>query len=128
MLSFKGMRFSIEVILVCIRWCAAYPLSYRNIEEMMEELGVSVDHSSINQLAIRFLPLIEKMARKHKIPVSRSWWMDEKYIKVKGVWTYLCRAVDKLGKTVDFLLTTKRDLGGAKRFLTKTLGANGYPE
>lgn len=94
----------------------------------MEELGVSVDHSSINQLAIRFLPLIEKMARKHKIPVSRSWWMDEKYIKVKGVWTYLCRAVDKLGKTVDFLLTTKRDLGGAKRFLTKTLGANGYPE
>lgn len=94
----------------------------------MEELGVSVDHSSINQLAIRFPPLIEKMARKHKIPVSRSWRMDEKDIRVKGVWTYLCRAVDKLRKTADFLLTTKRDLAGAKRFLTKTLGANGYPE
>ena len=102
MLNFKGMRFPIDVILVCVRWYAAYPLSYRHLEEMMEERGVSVDHSSINRWAIRFLPLIEKMSRKHKRPVSGSWRMDETYIKVKGVWKYLYRAVDKKGKTVDF--------------------------
>ena len=92
------MRFPIDVILVCIRWYVAYPLSYRHLEEMMEERGVSVDHSSINRWTIRFLPLVEKMARKHKRPAGRSWRMDETYIKVKGVWKYLYRAVDKQGK------------------------------
>ena len=128
MLSFKGMRFPIDVILVCIRWYVAYPLSYRHLEEMMEERGVSVDHSSINRWMIRFLPLIEKMARKHKRPVGRSWRMDETYIKVKGVWKYLYRAVDKEGKTVDFLLTAKRDMVAAKRFFNKAMGANGEPD
>ena len=121
MLNFKGMRFPIDVILVCIRWYAAYPLSYRHLEEEMDERGVSVDHSSINRWAVRFLPLIEKMARKHKRPVGGSWRMDETYIKVKGVWKYLYRAVDKQGKTVDFLLT-------AKRFFDKAMGANGDPD
>jgi putative transposase len=128
MVNFKGMRFPIDVILVCIRWYAAYPLSYRHLEEMMEERGVSVDHSSINRWAIRFLPLIEKMARKHKRPVGSSWRMDETYIKVKGVWKYLYRAVDKQGKTVDFLLAAKRDMEAAKRFFDKAMGANGVPE
>ena len=127
MLNFKGMRFPIDVILVCIRWYAAYPLSYRHLEEMMQERGVSVDHSSINRWAIRFLPLIEKMARKHKRLVGGSWRMDETYIKVKGVWKYLYRAVDKQGKTVDFLLTAKRDIAAAKRFFDKAMGANGDP-
>jgi putative transposase len=127
MLNFKGMRFPIDVILVCIRWYAAYPLSYRHLEEIMEERGVSVDHSSINRWAIRFLPLIEKMARKHKRPVGGSWRMDETYIKVKGVWKYLYRAVDKQGKTVDFLLTAKRDIAAGKRFFDKAIGANGNP-
>ena len=128
MLNFKGMRFPIDVILVCIRWYVAYPLSYWHLEEMMEERGVSVDHSSINRWAIRFLPLIEKMARKHKRPVGGSWRMDETYIKVKGVWKYLYRAVDKQGKTVDFLLTAKRDMAAAKRFFDKAMGANGDPD
>jgi putative transposase len=128
MLSFKGMRFPADVILVCIRWYAAYPLSYRHLEEMMEERGMSVDHSSINRWAIRFLPLIEKMARKHKRPVDGSWRMDETYIKVKGIWKYLYRAVDKQGKTVDFLLTAKRDMAAAKRFFDKAMGANGDPD
>src|SRR5471032_1423250 len=128
MLNVKGMRFPIDVIMVCIRWYVAYPLSYRHLEEIMEERGVSVDHSSINRWAIRFLPLIEKMARKHKRPVGASWRMDETYIKVKGVWKYLYRAVDKQGKTVDFLLTAKRDMAAAKRFFDKTMGANGDPE
>jgi len=128
MLNFKGMRFPIDVILVCIRWYAAYPLSYRHLEEMMEERGVSVDHSTINRWAIRFLPLIEKMARKHKRPVGGSWRMDETYIKVKGFWKYLYRAVDKQGKTVDFLLTATRDMAAAKRFFEKAMGANGDPD
>ena len=104
MLVTKGMRFPIDIILVCIRWYAAYPLSYRHLEEMMQERGVFVDHSSINRWAIRFLPLLEKVLRKHKRPVGGSWRMDETYIKVKGAWKYLYRAVDKEGKTVDFLL------------------------
>jgi len=132
MLNFKGMRFPIDVILVCIRWYVAYPLSYRHLEEMMQERGVSVDHSSINRWAIRFLPLVEKMARKHKRPVGRSWRMDETYnetyIKVKGVWKYLYRAVDKEVKTVDFLLTAKRDMVAAKRFFDKAMGADGDPD
>ena len=127
MLNFKGVRFPIDVILVCIRWYVAYPLSYRHIEEMMKERSVSVDHSSINRWAIRFLPLIEKMAREHKRPVGCSWRMDETYIKVKGVWKYLYRAVDKQGKTVDFLLTAKRDIAAAKRFFDKAMAANGSP-
>lgn len=127
MLNFKGMRFPIDVILVCIRWYAAYPLSYRHLEEIMEERGVSVDHSTINRWAIRFLPLIEKMARKHKRPVGGSWRMDETYIKVKGAWKYLYRAVDKQGKTVDFLLTAKRDMAAAQRFFEKAMGENGDP-
>ena len=122
------MRFPIDVILVCIRWYVAYPLSYRHLEEMMEERGVSVDHSSINRWAIRFVPLIEKMARMHKHPVGGNWRMDETYIKVKGVLKYLYRAVDKLGKTVDFLLTAKRDMVAAKRFFDKAMGANGVPD
>jgi putative transposase len=128
MLNFKGMRFPIDVILVCIRWYAAYPLSYRHLEEIMEERGVSVDHSSINRWTVRFLPLIEKIARKHKRPVGGSWRMDETYIKVKGVWKYLYRAVDKQGKTVDFLLTAKRDMAAAKRFFDKAMGLNGAPQ
>ena len=128
MLYFKDMHFPIDVILICIRWYAAYPLSYRYLEEMMEERGVSVDHSTINRWAIRFLPLIEKMARKNKRPVGGSWRMDETYIKVKGFWKYLYRAVDKQGKTVDFLLTAKRDMAAAKRFFDKAVGANGDPD
>jgi putative transposase len=128
MLNTKRMRFPIDKILVCIRWYAAYPLSYRHIEEMMEERGVFVDHSSINRWAIRFLPLLEKAFRKHKRPVGGSWRMDETYIKVKGVWKYLYRAVDKEGKTVDFLLTAKRDKAAAKRFFEKAMRHNGDPE
>ena len=128
MLNTKRMRFPIDIILVCIRWYAAYPLSYRHIEEMMEERGVFVGHSSINRWAVRFLPLLEKAFRKHKRPVGVSWRMDETYIKVKGIWKYLYRAVDKEGKTVDFLLTAKRDKAAAKRFFDKAMRHNGDPE
>ena len=128
MLATKGMRFPIDIILVCIRWYAAYPLSCRHLEEMMMERGVFVDHSSINRWAIRFLPLLEKVFRKHKLPVGGSWRMDETYIKVIGAWEYLYRAVDKAGKTVDFLLTARRDKAAALRFFEKAIKASGIPE
>ena len=128
MLTIKGMRFPIDVILVCIRWYAAYPLSYRHLEEMMQERGVFVDHSSINRWAIRFLRALEKVFPKHRRPVGVSWRMDETYIKVKGIWKYLYRAVDKEGKTVDFLLTAKRDKAAAMRFFDKATQANDVPD
>lgn len=128
MLNTKRMRFPIDVILVCIRWYAAYPLSYRHLEEMMQERGVAVDHSSINRWAIRFLPLLEKVFRKHKHAVGISWRMDETYIKVNGVWKYLYRAVDKQGQTVDFLLTAKRDAAAARRFFEKAMRHNTVPD
>ena len=122
------MRFPIDVILVCIRWYAAYPLSSRHLEEMMQERGVFVDHSSINRWAIRFLPLLEQVFRKHKRPVGGSWRMDETYIKVSGQWKYLYRAVDKEGRPVDFLLTAKRDKAAARCFFDKAMQANDVPE
>ena len=128
MLAIKGMRFPIDVILVCIRWYTIYPLSYRQLEEMMQERGVFVDHSSINRWAIRFLPLLEKVFRKYKRPVGGSWRMDATYIKVKGIWKYLYRAVDKQGKTINFLLTVKRDKAAARRFFDKAMQANDVPE
>ena len=128
MLNLKRMRFPIDVIPVCIRWYVACPSSYRHLEEMMQERGVSVDHSSINRWAFRFLPLVDKMVRKHKRPAGTSWRMDETYIKVKGIWKYRYRAVDKQGKTADFLLTAKRDMAAAKRFFDKAMQMNGEPK
>ena len=89
MISMKGFRYPREVILVCVRWYASYPLSYRHLEEMMSERGVTVDHSSINRWAVRFLPLLEQSFRHCRQQIGRSWRMDETYIKVKGQWKYL---------------------------------------
>jgi len=129
MLNMKRMRFPVEIVLVCIRWTAAYVLSYRNLEEIMQERGISVDHSTVNRWAIRFLPLLEKVFRKnHKRPVGSSWRMDETYIKVNGVWKYLYRAVDKEGNTIDFLLRAKRDKFAAIAFFKKAMSKNGDPK
>jgi putative transposase len=127
MLNTKRMRLPVDVILVCIRWYAAYPLSYRHLEETMQERGAVVDRSSINRWAVRFLPLLEKAFRKHKHAVGTSGRMDETYIKVNGAWKYLYRAVDKRGQTVDFLLTAKRDAAAARRFFEKVIRHNTLP-
>jgi transposase-like protein len=128
MLNTKGMRFPIGVILVCIRWYAAYPLSYRHLEEMMQERGMVVDRSSFNRWAIRFLPMLEKSSRQHKHAVGYNWRMDETYIKVKGVWKYLYRTVDKEDKTVDFLMTAKCDASAALRFFEKAMRYSDNPD
>jgi transposase-like protein len=106
----------------------AYSLSLRNLEEMMVERCVKVDHSSVHRWVIKLVPLFEKAFRKHKRSVGKGWRMDESYIKVKGEWKYLYRAVDKDGKTVDFLLRAHRDGAAARRYFEKAIDQNGAPE
>ncbi|TXL14782.1 IS6 family transposase, partial [Methylococcaceae bacterium HT4] len=116
------------IILLNVRWYLAYPLSYRNLEEIAEERGYHVDHSTLNRWVINYAPELEKEFHKKKRPVNRRWRMDETYIKVKGEWKYFYRAVDKEGNTIDFLLTAKRDTKAAKRFFKKAIKRNGRPE
>ena len=128
MVSFKGAHFPQDIILTGVRWYVAYPLSYRHVEELMEERGVSVDHATINQWVVKYSPQLEEAFHRRKRPVWISWRMDETYIRVKGEWRYLYRAVDKHGQTIDFLLTEHRDERAAKRFLTKAIRRHGVPE
>src|SRR5258707_113874 len=121
-------RFPLDVMLMFVRWYVAYGLSVRNLEEMMAERGIQVDHSTVHRWAIKLLPVLEKAFRYHKRPVGRSWRVDETYIKVKGQWKYLYRAVDKAGNTVDFLLRAKRDKAAAKRYFEQSIARNGVPE
>ena len=101
----RRMHYPLEVMLTCVRWYAAYPLSLRHIEEMMQERGVFVDHATVHRWAIKILPVLAAVFRRRKRPVGQSWRMDETYIRVAGQWKYLYRAVDRDGATVDFLLT-----------------------
>lgn len=129
MISFKWRHFEKDLILLAVRWYVAYSLSYRNLEEMMRERGVPVDHSTINRWVVHYSPLLEEIFRKKQKPKpGKSWRMDETYIKVKGAWCYLYRAVDKEGATIDFMLSKNRDKPAAKAFFDKAIGANGLPE
>jgi putative transposase len=124
----KRLHYPLDVILTCVRWYVAYPLSLRHLEEMMAERGVSVDHSTVPRWAIKLLPVLEKAFRRCKRPVGKSWRMDETYIRVKGEWRYLYRAVDKDGNTVDFLLRAHRDKAAARRYSEKSIEQNGEPQ
>jgi transposase-like protein len=124
----KRLHYPLDVILVCVRWYVAYSLSLRNLEEMMAERGVDVDHSTVHRWVVKLVPLFEKAFRRHKRPVGGSWRMDETYIKVGGQWKYLYRAVDKAGNTVDFLLRARRDKVAARRYFEKAIEHNGEPE
>jgi putative transposase len=126
--SFKGAHFPKEIILMGVRWYVAYPLSTRHVEELMEERGVSVDHATINRWVVKYRPQLEEAFHRRTRPVWLSWRLDETYIRVKGEWKYLYRAVDKTGQTIDFLLTEHRDEKAAKRFLTKAIRRHGVPE
>jgi transposase-like protein len=124
----KRLHYPLEVILLCVRWYVAYSVSLRDLEEMMVERGFEVDHSSVHRWVIKLVPLFKKAFRKHKRPVGKSWRMDETYVKVRGQWKYLYRAVDKAGNTVDFLLRAHRDKAAARRYFEKAIGQNGAPE
>ncbi len=127
-MNFKGSQFEREIILWGVRWYVAYPISYRQLEEMMGERGVAVDHSTLNRWVIKYAPEFEKVFRRHQQPVGRSWRLDETYVKIKGKSAYLYRAVDKDGLTIDFLLTPTRDRDAAEAFLRKAIRTQGLPE
>ena len=127
-ISFKGAHFPQDIILMGVRWYVAYPLSYRHVEELMEERGVPVDHATIQRWVVKYSPLLEAAFHRRKRAVCLSWRMDETYIKVKGQWRYLYRAVDKHGQTIDFVLTEHRDKEAALRFLKKASRRHGVPE
>lgn len=120
----KRPHYPLDVILLCVRWYVTYSLSLRNLEEMMAERGIEVDHSSVHRWVIKLRPVFEKAFRRRKRPAGRSWRVDETYVKIKGQCKYLYRAVDKPGNTVDILLCAHRDKAVAgvtsKRRLTRT--------
>jgi putative transposase len=129
MISFKWRHFQKDLILLVVRWYVAYSLSYCDIEEMMLERDVRVDHSTINRWVIHYAPLLEtEFKNKYKLKVGSRWRMDETYIKVKGKWCYLYRAVDKEGDTIDFMLSKNRDKAAAKAFFSKAIGSSGLPD
>ena len=92
MIEFKGSHFERDVILWGVRWYVAYPISYRQLEEMMDERGVEVDHSTLNRWVLKYVPLLETQFCARKRSVGSSWRLDETYVKVKGVWKYLCQS------------------------------------
>jgi putative transposase len=125
---FHGRHFDRSIIILCVRWYITYKLSYRDLVEMMAERGVDVSHTTILRWVQCYVPEFEKRWRRYARPVGASWRVDETYIRVRGRWTYLYRAVDKHGLTVDFLLAERRDIAAAKRFFTRAVIRHGAPE
>jgi transposase-like protein len=120
---FRWRHFEAEMILLCVRWYLRYALSSRDLEEMMLERGLHVDHTTIFRSRPALCPELEKRCRPHLKACIDSWKGDETSIKVKKVWMYLYRAVDSQGNTLEFLLSVTRDAEAAKRFFVKALGA-----
>ena len=121
-LTFKGRQFTAEVILWAVRWYLMFPISYRDLELMLQDRGVDVAHTTIFRWIGAYAAELEKRLRPHLRTSNGSWRVDETYVRVKGRWTYLYRAVDSRGQTVDFMLAAHRDAAAAKRFFRKALG------
>ncbi len=120
--DFKWKHFRGEIILGCVRWYCKYGISYRDLEEMMIERGVEVDHTTLYRWVQQYAPEMEKRLRWFYRPrLGESWRVDETYVKVKGLWKYLYRAITKRGHTLDFYLSSTRNAKAAKRFLGKAL-------
>ncbi|MDP5211257.1 IS6 family transposase [Microbulbifer sp. 2205BS26-8] len=128
MISFKGAYYPKNVILYAVFFYVRYTVSYRDLEKIMQERRVTVDHATLNRWVVKYSSQIAKEAKKKKRLVGTSWRMDETYIKLKGKWVYLYRAVDKSGKTVDFMLSKARNEAAATHFFEKSIGSNGVPE
>jgi putative transposase len=128
MINFKGRHFPKDVILFAVFFYVRYAVSYHDLEEIMAERGVIVDHATLNRWVIEYGPLVAQEAQKRKQQTASSWRMDETYTKVKGRWVYQYRAVDKHGNTLDFMLSERRDEGAAEAFFNQAIGNNGVPE
>ena len=124
---FKWRHYHHEIILLCVRWYLRYPLSYRQLAEMMRERRLRVHHTAIFRWVQCYAPELDRRCRPHLKPVSKSYRVDETYVRVKGRWKYLYRAVDKQGQTIDFLLAARRDVAATKRFFNKALQMPGNP-
>jgi transposase-like protein len=120
--TFKGRQFTVDVILLAVRWYVMFPISYRDLELMLQDRGVQVCHTTIFRWIQAYASELEKRLRPHLCRNNGSWRVDETYFRVKGRWAYLFRAVDSRGQTVDFLLAANRDAAAAKRFFRKALG------
>jgi putative transposase len=128
MINFKGNHYPKDVILYAVFFYVRYAVSYRDLEEIMAERGVEVDHATLNRWVVKFSPLIACEAQRRKSATSNSWRMDETYIKIKGKWVYYYRAVDKNGKTLDFMLSEHRDAKAARRFFKQAINTNDVPD
>jgi transposase-like protein len=120
--AFRGFRFPAEVVLWAVRWYLRFPVSYRDLELMLADRGVEVDHTTMYRWVQRFAPELERRTRRQLRPCRGPWHVDETYVRVGGGWRYLYRAVDGSGQTIDFMLSAKRDKEAARRFLKRALG------
>jgi IS6 family transposase len=119
--AFAGFRFPPEVITLAVRWYLRFGLSYRDVEELMAERGITVDHVSGYRWVQRFTPLLIEAARPCRHAPGDRWFVDETYVKVAGRWVYLYRAIDQFGQVIDVLVSPKRDLAATRRFFTACL-------
>jgi transposase-like protein len=119
--EFAGLRFPPEVIVVAVRWYLRYNLSYRDVEELLVERGVEVDHVTVFRWVQRFTPLLADAARVARHSPGDRWYVDETYIKVNGMWRYVYRAIDQYGQVIDVLVAARRDAGTARRFFQRAL-------
>jgi putative transposase len=127
-MMFKGRHFDRSVILLCVRWYLADGLSLRNLEEMIAKRGVAVDHTTIQRWTVHYAPILLEQFNRRKRPGTTRWHVDETYIKVRGQWRYLYRAIDSNGDTVEFWFIERRNLNAAKRLLSRALKRHGRPE
>jgi transposase-like protein len=120
--AFAGFRFPPDVIVLSVRWYLRFGLSYRDVEELLTERGVEVDHVTIYRWVQRFAPLLADAARPCRHTVGARWWVDETYVKVAGRWRYVYRAIDQFGQVVDVFVSPRRDTMAARRFFEHAIG------
>src|SRR5215216_384670 len=125
---FRGRHFDSSIIILCVRWYITYKLSSRDLRDMMAERGIDLAHTTILRWVQCYVPEFEKRWNRYARPLGSSWRVDETYIKVRGEWKYLYRAVDKQGHTVDFFLSEHRDIESAKQFFSRAIERRGAPE
>ena len=125
---FKGRQTEPVFILCAVRWYLRYSLSLRDLEELMVERGLETDHTTIWRWVQRYGPELEQRLRRHLKPTNKSWRVDETYVRVKGRWCHLYRAIDSSGATIDFLLSALRDAAAAKRLFRKALSDTSHPQ